>query len=94
MEEWQTDANREKGKNSERLVGLVIWKIIAAQNVRANSRNQTNWGRHLFIYEIKIIDLWRSHVLFFQLLVVAEGEIQKQQKYYVGFISGLSRDFR
>lgn len=29
-----------------------------------------------------------------RLLVVAEGEIQKQQKYYVGFISGLSRDFR
>lgn len=29
-----------------------------------------------------------------RLLVVAEGEIQKQQKYYVGFISGLCRDFR
>lgn len=32
--------------------------------------------------------------MFLQLLVVAEGEIQKQQKYCVGFISGLSRDFR
>ncbi|EDO45267.1 predicted protein [Nematostella vectensis] len=27
-------------------------------------------------------------------LVVAEGELQRQQKYYIGFISGLSRDFR
>ena len=38
-----------------------------------------------------------SHKLslsLFKLLVVAEGEIQKQQKYYVGFISGLCRDFR
>lgn len=42
MEEWQTDASRGKGKNSERLVRLVIWKIMAAQNVRGNSRNQTN----------------------------------------------------
>ena len=37
---------------------------------------------------------WTAIHFVFQLLVVAEGEIQKQQKYYVGFISGLSRDFR
>ncbi|KAK3744757.1 hypothetical protein QZH41_013306, partial [Actinostola sp. cb2023] len=27
-------------------------------------------------------------------LLVAEGELQKQQKYFIGFIGGISRDFR
>ena len=31
---------------------------------------------------------------FVQALIVAEGEIQRQQQYFVGFLTGIARDFR
>ena len=62
---------------------------------RQNSFNPFKNNDYIWTSKAQFLSLDLDSFIFcFQALIVAEGEIQRQQQCFIGFLTGLGRDFR
>ncbi|XP_031555212.1 uncharacterized protein LOC116292103 isoform X2 [Actinia tenebrosa] len=84
-EEIKTRLNRRIQDLSEQVKFLKMERDVKNGAVRLHAGNASQSELEKMKQQLFMKDRY---------LLVAEGELQKQQKYYVGFLSGISRDFR
>ncbi|KAM7431482.1 hypothetical protein ABFA07_017968 [Porites harrisoni] len=95
LKETKTQLEDTKSRLNQRIMELMDQvKYLKLEKHVKNGTIRSNGGGVGNIPPGELEKVQQQLFLKDRLLVVAEGEIQKQQKYYVGFISGLSRDFR